>query len=110
MASGGADICVSSTSFQKNDIDWPQQPLTEKVLKCNMRFHDSTQKIFFSKHKNKAEFKCLDDSEVLSSDFPGLETSAASMTSMASTASVASMTSTASFHQKNYATWCLVPK
>ena len=73
MASGGLGICVSSTSFQKNDIGWPQQPPTEKVLKCNMRFHDSTQKIFFSKHKNKAEFKCLDDSEVLSSDFQALE-------------------------------------
>ena len=65
-------------------------------------FHDHTQKLFFSKHKNKAKFKCLDDSEVLSSDFTSLKTSAASMTSMASTALVASMTSTASFHQKIY--------
>ena len=24
VASGGVDICVSSTSFQKNDIGWPQ--------------------------------------------------------------------------------------
>ena len=102
LASGGLEICVSSTSFQTNNIGWPQQPQTEKVLKCNMRFHDSTQKIFFSKYKNKAEFKCLDDSEVLSSDFPGLKTSAASMTSVASTASMASMTLTVSFHQKNY--------
>ena len=85
-----------------SNIDWPQQPPTEKVLKFNMIFHDSTQKNFFSKHKNKAEFKCLDDFEVLSSDFPGLKTSAASMTTVASTASMASMTSTASFHQKNY--------
>ena len=46
--------------------------------------------------------ECLDHSEVLSSDFPGLKTSAASITSMASTASVASMTSTAIFNQKNY--------
>ena len=30
VASGGADICVSSTSFQKNDIGWPQQPLVER--------------------------------------------------------------------------------
>jgi hypothetical protein len=37
-------ICVSSTSFQKNYIGWPQQPPTEKVLKFNMIFHDSTQK------------------------------------------------------------------
>ena len=43
----------------------------------------------------------MDDSEVLSSDFPGLRTSAASMTSTASTTSMASMTSTASFHGKN---------
>ena len=102
MASGGLEICVPSTSFQKNDIGWPQQPPTEKVLKFNMIFHDSTQKRFFSKHKNKAKFKCLDDSEVLNSDFPGLKTSVASMTSVASTASMASMTSTASFHQKIY--------
>ena len=27
----GLEICVSSTSFQKNDIGWPQQPPTEKV-------------------------------------------------------------------------------
>ena len=67
-----------------------------------MIFHNSTQKTIYLKHKNKAEFKCLDDSEVLSSDFPGLKTSAASMTSVASTASMASMTSTALFHQKNY--------
>jgi hypothetical protein len=50
----------------------------------------------------KAEFRNLDDSAVISSDFPGLRTFAASMTSTASTTSVASMTSTASFHQKKY--------
>ena len=27
----GLEICVSSTSFQKNDIGWPQQPPTERV-------------------------------------------------------------------------------
>ena len=68
------------------------------MRKFNMIFHDSAQKNFFSKHKNKAEFNCLDDSEVISSYFPGLKTSAASMTSVTSTAS---MTLTASFHQKN---------
>ena len=31
VASGGLDFCVSSTSFQKIDIGWPQQPPTEKV-------------------------------------------------------------------------------
>ena len=30
MASRGLHICVLSTSFQKNDIDWPQQPLQEE--------------------------------------------------------------------------------
>ena len=30
-ALGGLEICVSSTSFQKNDIGWPQQPPTESV-------------------------------------------------------------------------------
>ena len=28
---GGLKICVSSTSFQKNEIGWPQQPPTERV-------------------------------------------------------------------------------
>ena len=72
MAPGGLDICVSATSFQKNDIRWPQQPPTEKVLKFNMIFHDSIQKTSFLKHKNKADIKCLDDSEVLSSNFSDL--------------------------------------
>ena len=60
VVSRGSDICVSSISFQKNDFGWPQQSLTEKVLKFNMTFHDSTQ-IFFSKHQNEAEFRNLDD-------------------------------------------------
>ena len=29
--SQGLLICVSSTSFQKNSIGWPQQPPTERV-------------------------------------------------------------------------------
>ena len=49
MASGGLDFCVLSTSFQKNDTGWPQQPPTEKVLKFNMIFHDSTKTFFFFK-------------------------------------------------------------
>jgi hypothetical protein len=67
-----------------------------------MIFPNSTKKILFSKYQNKAEFKNLDDSEVLSSDFPALRTYAASMTSTASTASMASVSFTASFHQKSY--------
>ena len=107
VASGVVGIWVSSTSFQKSHICWPQQPLTKKVVNFNMIFHESTKSIFFSKHQNKAEFKNLDDSKVLSSDFPDLRTSAASMTSTASTTSMASMTFTASFHQKHYWLWWL---
>ena len=105
--SRGLEIWVSVISFWKSDKGWPQQPLREKVLKFNMIFHDSSKIILFSKHQNKAEFKHLDASEVPSCDFPGLRTSAASMTSTASTTSMASMTSTASFHQKNYWSWWL---
>ena len=57
---------------------------------------------FAEADQSKAQFKNLDETKVLSTDFPALVTSATSMTSMASTASVASMTSTASFHQKPY--------
>ena len=38
---------------------------------------------FSSTHQSKAEFKDLDDTEVFSSDFPGLISAAISMTSMA---------------------------
>ena len=31
VASGGLEFCVSSTSFQKSNMGWPQQPLTERV-------------------------------------------------------------------------------
>ena len=89
-----------ATSFQKSNIYWHQQPPTEKLPKFNIILYDSDPKNFLSKSKNKAKVKCLDDSEVLNSDFPGLNSSAASMTSVASTASIASMPSTASFHQK----------
>ena len=41
------------TSFQKNYIGWPQQPPTEKLLKFNMIFHDSTKKTFFQNIKIK---------------------------------------------------------
>ena len=46
--SRGLEICVSTKKLKKNDIGWPQQPPTEKVLKFNMIFHDSTQKKTFS--------------------------------------------------------------
>ena len=92
-----SDFQGLKTSAVSNDLSGLNS-LTKKVLEFIMIFHDSTQKNFFSNNKNKGEFKCLDDSEVLSSDFQGLKISAASMTSVASTASMASMTSTASFH------------
>ena len=95
VGSGGFTIWVSSTSFEKSSISWPQQPPTEKVLNFNVIFCDSTQNFFVSKHPNKAEFNDMDDSELLSSDFSGLRTSAASMTS------------TALFHQKIYSSWWL---
>ena len=107
VGSGGFTIWVSSTSFQKISIGWPQQPPTEKVLEFNWIFHDSTQNFFFSKHPNKAEFNDKDDSEVIRSNFTDLRTSAVSMTSTASATSMASMTSTASFHQKIYWSWGL---
>ena len=47
VGSRGFKICVSSTSFQKINIGWPQQPPTEKLLKFNLIFHDSTKKLFF---------------------------------------------------------------
>ena len=95
-----AEFLGTTTIFQKNNISWPQQPPTKKWLNFNMIFHDSTKEKSFSKHQNKVEFKNLDDSEVLSSDFPGPRTSAASLTSSASAASLASTASKALFHKK----------
>ena len=51
--SWGLEIWVSSTSFQKSNIGWPQQPPTEKVLKFNMIFHDSTKNFVFQTIKVK---------------------------------------------------------
>ena len=48
---GDLEFYVSSTRSQKSKIGWPQQPPTEKVLKFNMIFHDSTKKLSFSKHQ-----------------------------------------------------------
>ena len=59
------------------------------------------------KHQNKAEFKNLDDSEVLSNDFSGLRLSAASLTSPASATSMASTASKALFHQRTSWFWWL---
>ena len=76
--------------------------------KASNRKHDILLIFFkniFSKHQNRAEFKNLDESEVLISYFSGLITSAASLTSSASTTSLASAASKALFHQKT-CWWC----
>ena len=52
-ALGGYDFCVSLTSFQKSNIGWPQKPPTEKLLKFNLIFYDSTIKTFFFKTSKK---------------------------------------------------------
>ena len=53
VASGEVDVWVSSTSFQKSNISWPQQPPTKKVVNFNMIFHESTKSIFFQNIKIK---------------------------------------------------------
>ena len=53
LASGGLDILVSPTSFQKSNMGWPQQPLREKELKFEMDFHDSVKFFFFENIKIK---------------------------------------------------------
>ena len=57
------------------------------------------KKKFYSKDQNKANFKNLDNFDVLSSDFEALETSAASA------ASLASATSTTLFTQRTSLVW-----
>ena len=42
-----------STSFQKSNINWPQQPPAEKVQKIQIDFHDSFKDYFLSKNQNK---------------------------------------------------------
>ena len=57
------------------DLMWPQRPPTENVLKFNMSFHDFVKTIFFKTSKESdisPQIINLEDTEVLSSDFPGL--------------------------------------
>ena len=71
--SGGSEIWVSSTSILKSDKGWPQQPLTEKVLKFNMTFHDSNKQKSFQNIKiklNSRTWMTLYTSELI---FPALE-------------------------------------
>ena len=95
MASGGLDIWVSSTNFQKSNTGWPQQPPTEEVLNFNLISHEPTKNMFFQIIKTKLNSRTW-MTDVLSSDFPGLRTSAASPTS------------TALFHQWTSWSWYVV--
>ena len=102
-ASGGLEFCVSSTSFQKSNIGWPQQPPTENLLKFNLIFHDSTKKTFFFKTSKKTHQNELNSRTWMTLNkviFEPLETSATSLTSSASATSLASTASIALFPQK----------
>ena len=95
--SWGLDIWVLSTNFQKSNIDWSQQPPIEKVLKFSKNFHDSVENFLVLRLLNSRTRVPLKSSVVI---FQALETSTASMTSVASTASATSLASiayTASF-------------
>ena len=101
-ASRGLDFYVSSTSFQKRNIGWPHQPPTEKLLKFNLIFHDSTKQVILSKHQNKLNSRAwmtLKSSVVI---FEPLKTFAASLTSSASATSLASTAYKAQFSHKTY--------
>ena len=84
------------------DLMRPQRPRTEKLLKFNMSFHDSVEKVLFSKHQNKVilvlkilnsrTWKTQKSTVVV---FQALETSPASLTSAASATSLASTASKA---------------
>ena len=91
--SWGLDIWVLSTNFQKSNIDWPQQPPIEKVLKFSKNFHDSVKIILVLRLLNSRTRITLKSSVVI---FQALETSTASLTSVTSAASATSLASTAS--------------
>ena len=79
MASWVVEVYAWSTILT---FFWPHAASTasdRKELKFNMSFHDSVKKHFFFQNINISdisphiiEFKNKDNSEVLSSDFPGL--------------------------------------
>ena len=103
----GSDIWVSSASFQKSNIGWPQQPPTAKLIFTWLSWFIQ---FFFQNIKIKKispkyiELKSLDDSEVLSSGFEDLKTS---LISAASTTSLASPASKALFYQGTSWSWWL---
>ena len=100
--SWGLDIWVLSTNFQKSNIDWPQQPPIEKVLKFSKNFHDSVKIILVLRLLNSRTRITLKSSVVI---FQALETSPASLTSVASVSSLASTASKVQFPQKTSWSW-----
>ena len=106
----GLDIWVSSTSFQKSNIGWPQQPPTEIGPKIQ---HDiSWFYHFFSFQNIKIKLNsgtcmAMKSSLVIFQALKPLWPQCALMASTASTTSGASMTFIASFHQKKYCSWWL---
>ena len=61
-ASVGLAFYVSLTSFQNRNIGWPHQSPTEKLLKFNLIFHDSTKRPFLSKHQNIIKISLIQES------------------------------------------------
>ena len=55
-ASGDCTFVFHQPVFKKSNIDWPQQPPKEKVLKFNI-FHNSNKKYFFQNIKIKLSFR-----------------------------------------------------
>ena len=105
LKSWDVDILIIGINFQKS-LNSLQQ---KRCKNWNMIFHDSTKINGFQNIKiklNSRTWMTLDDSGVLSSDFPSLRISTASITLTASTASVASMTHILS----TVYTWILVKK
>ena len=102
MASRVVGIWVSSTSFIKSKIGWPQQPPIKKGGKFQYDISWIYQITMFSKHPNKAEFKNLKDSKVFNSHFQTLEPLQLKWPLMSNPPPKASMTFTVSFHQKHF--------
>ena len=59
VTSGVVGIWVSSTSFLKSNISWPQQLLTKKVVNFNMIYHESNKSIFYPNIKIKLNSRTL---------------------------------------------------
>ena len=100
-----------STIWNFIDLMLPQRPLTEKVLKFNMSFHDSVNFFFKTSKWNDVSpkiiellrtWKTLKSTKMI---FQALETSPASFTSEASATLLASIASKAQFSQNTSWSW-----